>query len=290
MAQIIGVDIGGTKIAFGLVDTETGNVFNIEKIPTPRTKEEILRKLQQICSKKPCGIGIPGQVKAGKIIFTPNLPLSGISINELPFARSLINDANAFLLGELQNLSTTPKIAIAFTLGTGIGGAIAINGKILEGPHGTTGEFGHVTILPNGPICGCGNRGCAEAVASPKSIERWAEEELKNGAQTTLADTSFKKLLELYPQDSLAIRAIIRFSEMLGTLVASMANAIDPEVIIFGGSAVKSWNTWAPLARSVFERRVLPSLKNKVRWIKSNNPEESAIRGAALSAVLDWSL
>ena len=218
------------------------------------------------------------------------MPLSGTSISELPFARSLINDANAFLLGELQTIPTPPKIAMAFTLGTGIGGAIAINGKILEGPHGTTGEFGHVTILPNGPVCGCGNRGCAEAVASPRSIERWVEEELKNGAQTVLAEVSFRRVLELFPRDPLATRAIVRFAEMLGTLVASMANAIDPEVIIFGGSAVKSWDIWAPLVRSVFERRILPSLKNRVRWIKSDNPEESAIRGAALSAVIDWSL
>jgi len=290
VAQIIGIDVGGTKIAYGVVDTQTGRVGEIRKLPTPQKKAEILDTLKKICSGKPCGIGIPGQVKAGRIIFTPNLPLSGTSINDLHFAESIINDANAFLLGELYILKQAPKIAIALTLGTGIGGATAINGKILEGPHGTTGEFGHITMIPNGPLCGCGNRGCAEAIASPKSIERWVTEEIQNGALCSLKDTSFPSLIENYNKDPLATRAIIRFSEMIGILTASLANALDPNIIIFGGSATKAWNVWAPISKSVFERRILPSIKNEIAWVKSDNPEESSIRGAALSVVIDWAL
>ncbi|NOZ92768.1 MAG: ROK family protein [Dictyoglomi bacterium] len=288
----LGIDVGGTKIAYG--EVENGTIIWKEQISTPASQGEIIQTLKTIILSykgNRIGIGIPGQVKDGEVLFTPNIPLSGIKLAKLLHQETgkdifVENDANAFLIAEAQwGVAQGYKNIIGITLGTGIGGAIMINGKIWQGVHGAGAEFGHMAVMEDGPICGCGSRGCVEAIASPRSIEKWAEIEKQYGMPTIMDNISMVEIMELKDNDTLAKIAYDRFIRYIGMAVANLANILDPEAIVFGGSGVLSWDIWQQDAHAVYERRVLPSLKGQIPWLKARFSNNAGIIGAAALAI-----
>ncbi|UZN23130.1 ROK family protein [bacterium 3DAC] len=288
----LGIDVGGTKIAYG--EVENGTIIWKEQISTPASQGEIIQTLKTIILSykgNRIGIGIPGQVKDGEVLFTPNIPLSGIKLAKILHQETgkdifVENDANAFLIAEAQwGVAQGYKNIIGITLGTGIGGAIMINGKIWQGIHGAGAEFGHMSVMEDGPICGCGSRGCVEAIASPRSIEKWAEIEKQYGMPTIMDNISMVEIMELKDNDTLAKIAYDRFIRYIGMAVANLANILDPEAIVFGGSGVLSWDIWQQDAHAVYERRVLPSLKGQIPWLKARFSNNAGIIGAAALAI-----
>jgi glucokinase len=167
----------------------------------------------------------------------------------------LENDANVAALGEqwLGAARGVPNMAVV-TLGTGIGGGIVLGGKIWHGMNGMAGEFGHVTIEPEGHPCGCGNRGCAEQYASASAIMRMAREAIASGQAPSLAraassDAEFgaKSIYNLAIQGDEHARRIFRsFGRYLGVLLAGLINVLNLDMFVIGGGVSSAWDAYAP--------------------------------------------
>jgi glucokinase len=167
----------------------------------------------------------------------------------------LENDANAAALGEkwLGAARDVDNMAM-LTLGTGIGGAIILNGKLFYGMNGMAGEFGHITIEPNGVPCGCGNHGCAERYASATGVVRMAREAIESGqapglakAASSDAEFSAKSIYNLAVQGNEdAQRIFQRFGVALGMLMADLVNVLNLDMFVIGGGVVSAWDAFAP--------------------------------------------
>jgi glucokinase len=276
----IGVDLGGTNLRIAAV---TGDGRLLEKV-TLGTKVALGRdhvinemcdaihrlsaKYQEAGKLLGAGIGVPGiiDMQTGMLRKSANLP----GWEEYPVraeiekrlrilnkdARVVLeNDANVAALGEqwLGAARGVPNIAVV-TLGTGIGGGIVLGGKIWHGMNGMAGEFGHVTLEPEGQLCGCGNRGCAEQYASASAIVRMAREAIASGEAPELAaaassDAEFgaKSIYNLAIQGDEHARRIFRsFGRYLGILLAGLINVLNLDRFVIGGGVSSAWDAYAP--------------------------------------------
>ena len=265
----VGVDIGGTKMAAALV-SPSGRIITREKIPTsPRTTtaaifENVVSLIQdvlhdnQITAKNlgGIGVGIPGivDIDQSKILAAPNINLAGLSISQrlakiFHTKVAAGNDVNLGLLGE-QWLGAAKNIdhVIGLFPGTGIGGAIIINGQLILGNQGAAAELGHMIMEINGPKCTCGNEGCLEALASRWAIERDIRAAIKKGKKTILAkkinsDKPIKSRLineALKARDPLVTKLITKASLVLGQACVSLAHIFNPQAIVFGGGVIEA--------------------------------------------------
>ncbi|MFZ0319575.1 MAG: ROK family protein [Candidatus Sulfotelmatobacter sp.] len=281
----IGVDLGGTNLRIAAV-TSAGQL--LEKV-TLGTKTalgpnhvitEMCEAIQRLSSQyQPSGnflgvgLGIPGiiDMQAGMLRKSANLP----GFDQYPVraeierrlgcqknghqkngARVVLeNDANVAALGEqwLGAARGVSNMAVV-TLGTGIGGGIVLEGKIWHGMNGMAGEFGHVTIEPEGVPCGCGNHGCSERYASASAILRMAREAIAGGAASSLAqaasaDPEFgaKSIYNLALQGDEHARRIFRtFGRYLGILLAALINVLNLDMFVIGGGVSSAWDAFAP--------------------------------------------
>lgn len=271
----LGVDMGGTNLRIAAITTE-GQL--LEKITTgvklalgrDYVIGEMCDAIHQLTEKYRstgrflgAGIGVPGiiDVEAGMMRKSANLPgWSDYPVRDeierrLGARVFLDNDANVAALGEkwLGAGRDADDMAMV-TLGTGIGGAIILGGKIFYGMSGMAGEFGHVTIEPNGVPCGCGNHGCAERYASATAVVRMAREAIATGEAPELAkaaardpEFSARTVYQLAMQDDRAAQKIFhRFGEVLGILLANLINILDLDMFVIGGGVVSAWDAFAP--------------------------------------------
>ena len=271
----IGVDMGGTNLRIAAISTD-GQL--LEKITTgvklamgrDYVIGEMCDAIHSLTEKYRSsgrflgsGIGVPGiiDVEAGVMRKSANLPgwtdypVRDVIERSLNSRIFLDNDANMAALGEkwLGAGRDADNMAM-LTLGTGIGGCIVLNGKIFYGMSGMAGEFGHVTVEPNGVLCGCGNRGCAERYASASAIVRMAREAIESGQAPELAkaassdpEFSAKSIYNLAMQgDTAAKRIFERFGEVLGILMADLVNVLDLDMFVIGGGVVSAWDAFAP--------------------------------------------
>jgi glucokinase len=271
----IGVDLGGTNLRIAAISTD-GQL--LEKITLgvkvalgpDHCINEMCESILRLSEKHRgggsflgAGIGVPGiiDMEAGMLRKSANLP--GWSdypvraeIEQRLAARVFLeNDANVAALGEkwLGAARGVDNMAIV-TLGTGIGGGIVLNGKIWHGMNGMSGEFGHVTIEPEGVPCGCGNHGCAERYASATAVVRMAQEAITSGAAPELAkaastDAEFgaKSIYNLAIQgDEQAQRIFRRFGRALGLLLGGLVNILNLDMFVIGGGVSSAWDAFAP--------------------------------------------
>ncbi len=271
----IGVDLGGTNLRIAAVSGE-GQL--LEKV-TLGTKvalgrdhviNEMCDAIQRLSAKYKesgkllgAGIGIPGiiDMQTGMLRKSANLPgwedyPVRAEIERRLNARVVLeNDANVAALGEqwLGAARGVPNMAVV-TLGTGIGGGIVLGGKIWHGMNGMAGEFGHVTLEPEGVPCPCGNRGCAERYASASAIMRMAREAIATGEAPSLAraassDPEFgaKSIYNLAIQGDEHARRIFRsFGRYLGILLAGLVNVLNLDMFVLGGGVSSAWDAFAP--------------------------------------------
>lgn len=261
----IGIDLGGTNIAAGIVD-ENGKILYKKSVPTgaSRPKEAIIDDIAALCRVltseaglifseiDSVGIAVPGGVdeKSGKILFTPNIPFSGLPIcrilsEKLDGVRvTLANDANAATLAEvLVGAAKGADNAVMITLGTGVGGGIVMDKKIYSGANGLAAELGHFVLQMGGEKCGCGRRGCFEAYASATALIRMTKEELNtcfmSGEATLMAQS--KEINARTPFDAFragdkaAARVIEKYTSALANGIVSLINIFQPDVFIIGG-------------------------------------------------------
>jgi glucokinase len=275
----IGVDLGGTNLRIAAV-TSDGQL--LEKI-TLGTKiivgrdqviHEMCDAIQRLSAKYQvggkmlgAGIGVPGiiDMATGMLRKSANLPgwedypVRAKIEGRLGARVVLENDANVAALGE-QWLGAARGIAnvAVVTLGTGIGGGIVLDGKIWHGMNGMAGEFGHVTLEPDGHVCGCGNHGCAEQYASATSIMRMARAAIASGeapefSRAASADPEFgaQSIYNLALQgDQQARRIFHGFGRYLGILLSGLINVLNLDMFVIGGGVSSAWDAFAP---SMFE-------------------------------------
>src|SRR2546429_2333079 len=257
----IGVDIGGTKIAAGVV-TSGGIVLHATAVPTPQRQdhliEHILAVVKNLQDRYPgvaaVGVGAAGMVDwpSGRIRWAPNnsysdLPLQQLLAEGSGLPATVENDANAAAWAEATvGAGAGHSNAIALTIGTGIGAGIILNGELQRGGTGIAGEAGHIIINPGGEPCGCGSTGCLEAMASGTALGRSGRRAAAAdpaGRLAQLAGTAAKVTGETVYQaaaegDPAARKLFDELGYWLGVGIASLVNVFDPQVVILGGGLV----------------------------------------------------
>jgi glucokinase len=260
----IGVDLGGTKIAAGLCDGQ-GNILRMRSIPTGagRPREQILSDMAALCRGLAAehgvpwadiaavGIASPGFIdaNAGVVIFAGNLnwhnaPVAAELSALLGTPAFVDNDANVAALGEVASGGMRGRRnAILLTLGTGVGGGVVLDGRILSGSHGGGGELGHMTLVWRGEPCTCGNRGCLEQYCSATALiregRRAAERNPKSAIVLTagsLEAITAKTIVDCARNgDADAIRVFDDYLDALAMGIISLINIFDPEAVAIGG-------------------------------------------------------
>ncbi len=286
MSYFIAVDIGGTQIRAALYSSESLNPIKIDRTSTRHPSETPLERLTGLIaaiwpqndSVSAIGVAAPGPLDpfAGVIREAPNIPgWIDVPLRQhveqhfcVPVA--LGNDANLAALGEWKyGAGQGHHHLIYITVSTGIGGGVIINDQLLLGYHGLAAELGHVTILPDGPMCGCGQRGHLEALSSGTAIAHWVEEQLELGVPSSLpcGQAVNAKTVGMAAQsgDGLAIAAIERAGTYLGLALANYLHIFNPTIIILGGGVSQLGPllmdpTWASIKANVLSNYYLENL------------------------------
>lgn len=308
----LGIDIGGTHTKYGLVDKQ-GNLLMEGTMPTSThaTAEEFLDVLyQNILSKfnaidvhfelVAVGVGAPnGNFYNGTIEHAPNLKWKGIiPLAELlqPYFKVpvvLTNDANAAAIGErVFGGAQGMDDFVIITLGTGLGGGIVSNGKLVYGHDGLAGELGHLNVYPEGRPCNCGKSGCLETYVSATGLKKTILELLeKKDDETPLRGSTFESLsgkviTELaIAGDPIAAAAIEYTAKILGLKLADIAAATSPKAFFISGGLAKAGNILMDSTRNYFEQYIYPPMEGKIEIRLSELMDKNAaVLGASALA------
>ena len=204
----------------------------------------------------------------------------------------LDNDANVAAIGEYTlGAGKNTKNMVYITVSTGIGGGAIINGKIYRGNTFNALEIGHMTLLPDGPKCNCGNYGCFEALASGTAISKRAEEAVESGRDTSLLNyfkiTSYEVFKEAEKGDSVSRHIIDSSLEYLGIGIANIITLFDPEVIILGGGVMKAGQIIFDRIKEVVDQRCFKNMASACKIVPSALGEKSGVIGAIALAMME---
>ena len=312
---VIGVDIGGTNLVVGVVPFAGGAPLALRSAATEGARgpdaavEDIGAMTEAVLAEAfdrhgggrervvGVGIGCPGPLDlvGGRVITTPNLgwadyPIRDRIAERLGLRATLDNDANCATFGEWwQGAGRGARSMAGITLGTGIGGGLILDGKLVRGASGTAGELGHTTIDFTGRRCACGNYGCLEAYASGPNIAARAREGIEAGyesAITQLVDGDLSRITALTVYDALLLgdrhahEVMLETAKILGAGVANVVNMYNPEVIVVVGGVTRAGeHLFAPL-RAEVKRRAFP-ISVKACRIVPGELDEPGVVGAA---------
>lgn len=282
MSYSIGVDVGGTKVLGGVVD-ESGNVLAYARRDTPRQggteltqaiADVALELLQEFTEVKSVGISAAGFVSSDRktMLATPNIAgWNGVDLDAqltsligLPLV--IENDANSAAWGEARfGAGVNEDQIMMLTIGTGIGGGLVVNGELYRGAFGIAAEFGHVRVVPEGHLCGCGTRGCFEQYASGNALLRHAREAISASPEVarnllslgdgTVAGLTGKHITEAARLgDAVALAAFNTTAQWLGAGIASLSVALDPSCVIIGGGVIDAGEILLEPTRAAVER------------------------------------
>jgi glucokinase len=302
----IGVDVGGTKIAAGVVTPE-GEILNEVRYPSAGPKERLLSSIARAVNEVRNGfeiggtcLAVPGTVSTieNKIIDAPNLPaIEGVPLKDeleerTGLSTTVENDANAAAWGEFRFGAGSEATHLVFiTLGTGVGGGVISHGLLLRGAQGAGGELGHITILATGPRCGCGNHGCLEALASGTAIARRAREIASEKPDSALGRLAVERMVlgedvaALAEQgDEAALEVLRETGVWLGIGLAGFVNIFNPEVIAVGGGAARAGDMILDPARHEVRLRAMSPGRDLVEIKPATLGARSGILGAAALA------
>lgn len=286
--MVIGVDLGGTKIAAVLTDKK-GRVITDVHIPTEAAKGKtaVINNLKkaiytlirgQRVNISCIGIGVPGPIlyEEGLVIEPPNLPgwkkvnLRTILQKEFGVPVRVDNDANCAALAEARfGAGVKAKDFIYLTVSTGIGGGIIIDRKLYRGAIGAAGEFGHMIIDPAGYTCGCGNVGCFEAMASGTAIKKRA------GIDAIGVELAARQ------GDKKALEVIRETAHYLAVGIANLVNIFNPELVVIGGGVSKMRELLLVPVREEFKKIALTLPAKHVKIVQAKLGSESGVLGAA---------
>lgn len=311
---VIGIDVGGTKILTALADGR-GQVLDEWEIPTmaalggQHTLERVLESVQRVLERTGINIqklhsvavGVPGQVDVtrGWVYFCPNLdwaqlPLAEILQQHLQVPVYIENDCNAGALGEqVFGAGVGANNVVYLAVGTGVGGGIVINNNIYHGT-GSAGELGHMTIMPDGPCCGCGNQGCLESVASGSAITTAARELVDQGMGEALLQVvrgqrekiSVQTVVAAAKQGDSQSKALLAgAARALGIGVANIVNLFSPQLVIVGGGVMKSKEMFWSLMEKEAVTRALPTPWERVKLVPGTLGGRAGVLGLVALAL-----
>ena len=283
MSLTIGIDVGGTKVLGGVVD-EAGKVLTTARKDTPRqggsaltqTIADVAKELLQQHSVASVGVSAAGFVSSDRktMLATPNIAdWNGVDLDNqltkligLPVV--IENDANAAAWGEAKfGAGKNQDHMMMLTVGTGIGGGIVVNGALYRGAFGIAAEFGHMRVVPDGHICGCGARGCFEQYASGNALLRHAREAINASPEVarnllsrgdgTVAGLTGHTIAEAAREgDPVALAAFNTTGQWLGAGIASLAVLLDPACVVIGGGVIDAGEILLKPTRESLERNM----------------------------------
>lgn len=257
MKKVIGIDIGGTKILGGVIGSN-GDLIKFKETSTDANlgRDHILKKLFGVLDDlfdtdiEGIGIGSAGRINfnTGEVIYaTDNLPgWTGINLKEIISqkykTKTIVeNDVNAAIIGEnWVGSAKNYRDILMITLGTGVGGAIILDGKLIRGSHFSAAEIGHTILYPDGKKCNCGQNGCAEQYISGTAIYK-RYNELAGSNMVNSAKDVFDLFIK---NDKMSKLVVDEFIKSLSLLIFNIRNFIDPEIIILGGGVTNSKDLW----------------------------------------------
>jgi len=310
LSVALGIDIGGTNTVFGFVDKD-GKCVAESSIPTNASEsaenlfERLFPKvdaLYQTIAKNyylvGIGIGAPNaNYYTGMVELPPNLNWKTVDVLQIvkkyyDIPSAITNDANAAALGEMKfGAAKGMKDFVVITLGTGLGSGVVANGNLIYGHDGFAGEIGHIVVVENGRLCGCGRKGCLEAYASATGIRRTVFELLCNSNDASkfrsipFEEVTSKMIYEsAIGGDNVAIAAFAYTGEILGKALANVVAFTSPEaIILFGGLASAGEMLFNPTQKAM-EENMLNIFKNKVKLLPSalHNGNTAVLGAAAL--------
>ncbi|MGO8928872.1 MAG: ROK family protein [Limisphaerales bacterium] len=313
---VVGVDLGGTKILAGVFKNSL-ECIGSAKLSTKSQRgvdavvERIARCVQDAVDEADLnlkhvagvGIGAPGAVDfaEGKVIFAPNMegwkdvPLKKDLEKLLGVPVFVENDGNICALGvHAAELKSKPRSLIGIFVGTGIGGGLIVNGDLYSGFNHTAGEIGHMVLDLNGPKCGCGNKGCFEALASRTAIFQQIKAGIKDGEKTMLTEMLGDDLADLRSGDlRKAIRRGDKFvdkviegaAEYIGIGIANLVNILSPEVVVLGGGVIEALaDEMMSVITETAQDYAMPGTMKGVEIIASKLGDSAGITGGAVLA------
>jgi glucokinase len=313
---VVGVDIGGTTVVVGLVPEEGGapralRVRSTSTLGAPdavvghlaRIIEEVIGEgLAQVGGSRDdvigVGIGSPGplDLAAGVVLDAFNLGWKDFPVRDgvseaVGLPASLDNDANCATWGEYwQGAGKDARSLVGVTLGTGIGGGVILDGRLVHGASASAGELGHMTIDFSGRRCKCGNYGCLEAYASGPNIAARAREGVEAGAESILLDlvegdleriTAVTVYEAILKGDAYAGEVMVETAKLLGAGIANIVNILNPEVIVIVGGVTRAGHYLFNPLRSEVRRRAFKTAERVCRIVPGALPETAGVIGAA---------
>jgi glucokinase len=244
------------------------------------------------------GVGAPGVILVNKgiVVKSPNfpdwnnLPLKGELEKALNIPVFIENDANAAALGEKwRGAGRDIMSMILLTLGTGVGGGIILDNKIWHGADGMAGEIGHMTLIPDGRSCTCGNTGCLEMYASARGIVQSYREELEKGklpATAALKEITSEKVYQAAREgDAVARRVMKDMGRMLGIGIASLINIFNPEMVVIGGGVKDAWPLFIGATHEEIMKRAFQVPAERTEIVPSSLGDDAGMVGAAAVAL-----
>jgi glucokinase len=308
---VLGVDVGGTKVAVAAVDgvsvrdsveqpTELGSTEEL----LDGIEETVRELVDRVGEPEAIGVGVPSQIEfaTGTVETSVNIPLTGVPLRAELGRRFGVpvfvdNDANCAALAEAHTLGEDNLVML--TLGTGVGGGIVIGGKTFRGAHGLGAELGHFTLNPDGPPCpgNCPNRGCIEAYCSGQALERDATELARDLPESALATclgedgkvSGRDVVAKAEAGDRDALLIFDNFARMLGVAIAGYVNVFEPDRLALAGGLSRASELF--LERAVHEAslRALPALWRRVTVALAEGGADAGVIGAAVLAALEVS-
>ncbi len=304
----LGIDIGGTNIAMGIID-DSNNIIARDSIPTNasgREYDEIIAAMGEAVnrliktSKIPLdkieyiGLGAPGILDNASGTITDNSNIHWVNypikaklqqyINKPVF---LGNDANVAAWAEYNNgCGKGSKTFVMLTLGTGIGGGIILNGRLHTGAHNTAAEIGHATFISGGEQCGCGKKGCIEAYCSATALIKFAKRAIEKYPDSIMKKApkiSAKTVIDAYKAGDKAAQEIFEaYTDNLAEFIGSIINVLDPDIVALGGGVANAGEVLLAPVREKLKKYILFTELQATRIMKAEMGNDAGIIGAAL--------
>lgn len=311
MTLSIGIDVGGTKIAAGRVDEDGVIVARARRSTPAQSPDEIAAAIvdliEELSSPDVCAVGVAcaGYIdKAGAtVLFSPNLawrdePLKERICRHTTLPVVIENDANAAAYGEfVHGAGRSLQDMVMITVGTGVGGGVVNDGRLLRGAFGIGGEIGHMVVVPGGRLCGCGNRGCLEAYGSGTALTREARELVRSGAQFSArlshlchgdADRLTGAMVTgaAVEGDTASIDLLAQIGNYVGEAAASMAALLDPEGFVIGGGVADAGELLIEPMRAAFGRSLTGrGYRPIAQFVQAELGNDAGVIGAAVLAL-----
>ena len=304
------LDIGGTKVLGAIFDENREIVYRLKKKTkeggesTDNVEQVIISVAEEMISAsgiKPSQLhaisaGAPGVIDQadGVVLFSPNLPWRDYDIRTpiekkfgVPFY--IGNDVNLGVLGEYQyGAAKGYHNVVGFFVGTGMGGGLILDGRLFTGNQFKAGEYGHMVLDPEGPLCNCGQRGCLEAFSSKQGMSAYIRQQVSRGRKCAMADSiqggvfkskALKKALA--KQDAVATEAVDRACHYLAVATGNMINTISPDVVIYGGGVIEAvGDIFLQKILAEVDRYCMPSIRPTVELKSAALGDDSVLYGA----------